>query len=163
MFGQKSTRQIDLHLPTGWNSCTTEELETIAAAIIQEQQRVDRYHPFDWSRVKLNVVLAVNSIEVVSQPVPVVKNYSHDDTYLVRRSKDEESWPITVGQLVALTERLAWIDDEKASKVIFQFPYPTLDVRWKKEDVRAISHQPSSICKAPRHCSTAIHGRNTAG
>ena len=128
MFGQKSTRQIDLHLPTGWNRCTTEELEAIAAAIIQEQQRVDRYHPFDWSRVKLNVVLAVNSIEVVSQPVPVIKDYSHDDTYLVRRSKDEESWPITVGHLVALTERLAWIDDEKASKVIFQFPYSTLNI-----------------------------------
>ena len=152
MFGHQSTRQIDLHLPTGWNRCTTEELEAIAAAIIHEQQRVDRYHPFDWSRVKLNVVLAVNSIEVVSQPVPVVKNYSHDDTYLVRRPKDEEPWPITVGQLVALTERLAWIDDEKASKTIFQFPYPTLDVRWKredgrwkKEDVRAISHHTSNI------------------
>ena len=128
MFNNKSTRQIDLHLPTGWNRCTTEELEAIAAAIIQEQQRVDRYHPFDWSRVKLNVVLAVNSIEVVSQPVPVIKDYSHDDTYLVRRSKDEESWPITVGQLVALTERLAWIDDEKASKVIFQFPYNSLNI-----------------------------------
>ena len=140
MFGQKSTRQIDLHLPTGWNRCTTEELEAIAAAIIQEQQRVDRYHPFDWSRVKLNVVLAVNSIEVVSQPVPVVKDYSHDDTYLVRRSKDEEPWGITIGHLLALTEQLAWIDDEKASKVIFQFPYQTLDVRCKKEDGRVISH-----------------------
>jgi hypothetical protein len=128
MFGHQSTRQIDLHLPTGWNRCTTEELEAIAAAIIQEQQRVDRYHPFDWSRVKLNVVLAVNSIEVVSQPVPVIKDYSHDDTYLVRRSKDEDPWPITVGQLVALTERLVWIDDEKASKVIFQFPYNSLNI-----------------------------------
>ena len=144
MFNNKSTRQIDLHLPTGWNRCTTEELEAIAAAIIQEQQRVDRYHPFDWSRVKLNVVLAVNSIEVVSQPVPVVKNYSHDDTYLVRRSKDEEPWPITVGQLVALTERLAWIDDEKASKVIFQFPYPelTLDVSGKTADHRTVQGPP---------------------
>lgn len=145
MFGQKSTRQIDLHLPTGWNRCTTDELEAIAAAIIQEQQRVDRYHPFDWSRVKLNVVLAVNHIEVVSQPVPVIKDYSHDDTYLVRRPQDKEPWPITTGQLVALTERLAWIDDEKASKVIFQFPYPTLDVRCKKEDGRTISHHPSAI------------------
>jgi len=144
MFGQKSTRQIDLHLPTGWNRCTTEELEAIAAAIIQEQQRVDRYHPFDWSRVKLNVVLAVNSIEVVSQPVPVIKDYSHDDTYLVRRSKDEEPWPITVGQLVALTERLAWIDDEKASKVIFQFPYPelTLNVSGKTADHRTAQGPP---------------------
>jgi hypothetical protein len=133
-----------MHLPTGWNRCTTEELEAIAAAIIQEQQRVDRYHPFDWQRVKLNVVLAVNSIEVVSQPVPVVKDYSHDDTYLVRRSKDEEPWPITVGQLVALTERLAWIDDEKASKVIFRFPYPelTLNVSGKTADHRIVVGPP---------------------
>ena len=149
MFGQKSTRQIDLHLPTGWNRCTTEELEAIAAAIIQEQQRVDRYHPFDWSRVKLNVVLAVNHIEVVSDAAPrlgIRGGFIGDEEYLVRRSKDEEPWGITIGHLLALTEQLAWIDDEKASKTIFQFPYPTLDVRCKKEDGRAISRQPSAIC-----------------
>jgi hypothetical protein len=66
MFGNNDTRHIDLHLPQSWNHCTTDELEAIATAIINEQQRVDRYHPFDWSRVKLNVVLAVNHIEIVS-------------------------------------------------------------------------------------------------
>lgn len=148
MFGQKSTRQIDLHLPQSWNHCTTDELESIAAAIINEQQRVDRYHPFDWSRVKLNVVLAVNHIEVVSDAAPrlgISGGFIGDEEYLVRRSKNEEPWGITVGHLLALTERLAWIDDEKSSKVIFQFPYPTLDVKCKKEDVRAISHHPSVI------------------
>ena len=134
MFGQKSTRQIDLHLPTGWNRCTTEELEAIAAAIIQEQQRVDRYHPFDWSRVKLNVVLSINSIQPPSNPprgkmesLPTGR-FGGGRTWFVKRPQDEEPWPITVGQLVALTERLAWIDDEKASKVIFQFPYPELEL-----------------------------------
>jgi hypothetical protein len=139
MFNNKSTRQIDLHLPTGWNRCTTEELEAIAAAIIQEQQRVDRYHPFDWQRVKLNVVLAVNHIEVVSDAAPrlgIRGGFIGDEEYLVRRSKDEEPWGITIGHLLALTERLAWIDDEKSSKVIFQFPYPelTLDVSGKTAD-----------------------------
>lgn len=125
MFGQKSTRQIDLHLPTGWNRCTTEELEAIAAAIIQEQQRVDRYHPFDWSRVKLNIVLSINGITVLRD-----NDISKGDEseWLVRRPQDKEPWPITVGQLMALTERLTWIDDEKASKVIFQFPYPELEL-----------------------------------
>jgi len=143
-------RKIDLHLPTGWNRCTTEELEHIALAIINEQQRVDRYHPFDWSRVKLSIVLSINEITVMAdgrgkreegsdQPSSI------ESTWLVRRPQDKEPWLITTGQMVALTERLAWIDDEKASKVIFQFPYPTLDVRCKKEDVRAISHHPSSI------------------
>ena len=135
MFEQKSTRQIDLHLPTGWNRCTTEELEAIAAAIIQEQQRVDRYHPFDWSRVKLGVVLSINSLSIVRQnrtkhdggSVPVAS--SDGEQWMVRRPQDSEPWPITTGQLVALTECLAWIDDEKANKVIFQFPYPELTLR----------------------------------
>ena len=68
MFNNKSTRQIDLHLPTGWNRCTTEELEAIAAAIISEQQRVDRYHPFDWSRVKISVALSINSLTPCPSP-----------------------------------------------------------------------------------------------
>ena len=150
MFGQKSTRQIDLHLPTGWNRCTTEELEAIAAAIISEQQRVDRYHPFDWSRVKLGIVLSINEITVmedgrgkmddvrgkkeegrdISHQTSDISHQTSDieSTWLVKRPEDKEPWPITTGQLVALTERLAWIDDEKASKVIFQFPYPTLTI-----------------------------------
>ena len=131
MFNNKSTRQIDLHLPTGWNRCTTEELESIAAAIIQEQQRVDRYHPFDWSRVKLNTVLSINEITVNEELRMKNEEFASatensNTEWLVRRPQDKEPWPITVGQLVALTERLAWIDDEKASKVIFQFPYPEL-------------------------------------
>ena len=147
MFGQKSTRQIDLHLPTGWNRCTTEELEAIAAAIIQEQQRVDRYHPFDWSRVKLNVVLAVNHIEVVSDAASklgITGRFMGDEEYLVRRSKDEEPWGITIGHLLALTERLAWIDDEKSDKTIFLFPYPelTLNVSGKTADHRNVAGPP---------------------
>jgi len=133
---------INLHLPTGWNRCTTEELENIAAAIIGEQQRVGRYHPFDWYRVKLNVVLAINDITVLrDNDIP-----TKDDEieWLVRRPQDSEPWPITTGQLVSLTERLAWIDDEKISKVIFQFPYPemTLDVIGKTADHRTIVGPP---------------------
>ena len=138
MFGQKSTRQIDLHLPTGWNRCTTDELEAIAAAIIQEQQRVDRYHPFDWSRVKLNTVLSINEITIseelrVKSEEFATATENSDTEWLVKRPEDKEPWPITTGQMVALTEQLAWIDDEKASKTIFRFPYPelTLDVSGK--------------------------------
>ena len=130
---------IDLHLPQSWNHCTTDELESIAAAIINEQQRVDKYHPFDWGRVKLNIVLAVNDITVKSSLSP------DDEEWLVERPQDSEPWPISTGQLLSLTARLAWVDDEKANKIIFLFPYPTLDVRCKKEDVRAISHQTSAI------------------
>ena len=126
MFESNDTRHIDLHLPTGWNRCTTDELEAIAAAIITEQQRVDHYHPFDWSRVKLNVVLAINSLHVVSNGLNGADGQDgsgDESTWLVSRPEDSEPWPITTGQLLALTEQLAWIDDEKASKLIFRFPY----------------------------------------
>ena len=155
---------IDLHLPTSWNGCTTADLEAIAAAIIQEQQRTDRYHPFDWSRVKLAVVLAINAMTVVAaagasgRNAParntaagrVVAGSASDigasgDEYLVRRPQDRAPWPITTGQLVALTDRLAFLDDPKANRTIFAFPYPTLDVRCKKEEGRLLSHQPSAI------------------
>ena len=155
---------IDLHLPTSWNGCTTADLEAIAAAIIQEQQRTDRYHPFDWSRVKLAVVLAINAMTVVADAgasgrnAParntaagrVVAGSASDigasgDEYLVRRPQDRAPWPITTGQLLALTERLAFLDDPKANRTIFAFPYPTLDVRCKKEEGRLLSHQTSDI------------------
>ena len=38
----KETRYIKLHLPQSWNQCTTEELEHIASAIIEEQARIGR-------------------------------------------------------------------------------------------------------------------------
>ena len=118
----KETRHIDLHLPTGWNQATTEELEHVAAAIIYAQQRQDRYHPFDWAQVKLMAVLAINGLTVVSQPVPVIQDYSHDDTYLLRSDK-EEPFPISVGQLCDLCSHLDWIEDPKPRYPLFHFPY----------------------------------------
>ena len=155
MFNKK-TIHIELHLPKSWNQCTTEELEIIAAAIIEEQQRVDRYHPFEWSRVKLNIVLAVNNLTVVSNELNATDGQDESgDDWLVRRPDDKESWPISVGQLVALTDMLSWLDDEKSDKTIFMFPYPEIDVRCKnqrstakgkvKEEGRALIHHPSSI------------------
>ena len=139
MFNKK-TIHIELHLPKSWNQCTTEELEIIAAAIIEEQQRVDRYHPFEWSRVKLNVVLAVNNL------TPEQKGEGSDDQeWLVRRPEDKESWPISVGQVVALTDMLSWLADEKSDKTIFMLPYPEIDVRCKREEGRLLRHQPSAI------------------
>ena len=131
------TIHIDLHLPKSWNQCTTDELEMIAAAIIAEQQRVGRYHPFDWSRVKLDVVLAVNNLHVVRNGRNVEdsenRNTEEDDTadgvWIVSRSKEEGDFPISTGQLLSLTEMLSWLDDERADRTVFAFPYPELTLR----------------------------------
>lgn len=128
------TIHIDLHLPKSWNQCTTDELEMIAAAIIAEQQCVGRYHPFDWSRVKLDVVLAVNNLHVVRNDRNVEdsenRNTEEDDAadgvWIVSRSKEEGDFPISTGQLLSLTEMLSWLDDERADRTVFAFPYPEL-------------------------------------
>ena len=63
----KEVRQIDLHLPRGWNDCTTRELEMISAAMLLRQQSATRLRPFDWAQVKVDVVLAVNDLDVRGQ------------------------------------------------------------------------------------------------
>ena len=113
-------RHINLHLPQSWNRCTTEELEAIAAAIVEEQAAVGRFRPFLWERVKLHIVLAINNLSVLESD-------GNDDVFLVQRGK-EEPFPISTGQLADLCERLNWLTDEKADKTIFLFPYPTLEV-----------------------------------
>lgn len=137
-------RHIDLHLPKSWNQCTTEELEIIAAALLAEQQRTDRYHRFDWGRVKLNVVLAVNSLSPSPSPkgegkaagTVAAAGTGGDQEWMVKRPEDSEPWPITTAQLAALTDMLSWIDDEKSDKTIFMFPYPEIRVATKSQHTK---------------------------
>ncbi len=141
---EAKTIHIDLHLPKSWNQCTTDELEIIAAAIIAEQQRVGRYHPFDWSRVKLDVVLAVNNLHVVrngrniedSESRNIEEENAADGVWIVSRSKEEGDFPISTGQLLALTEMLSWLDDKKSDKTIFMFPYPEITIETKEQNER---------------------------
>ena len=135
----EETKHIDLHLPKGWSKSTPAELEHIAASIILCQERQDRYHPFDWSWVKLRVVLAINGIEIVSMPEKDADEDISNITYMVKRKEDKEPWPISLGHLHALCEKIDWIEDDKAAKTIFLFPYPELtfrkaDGRWLMAD-----------------------------
>lgn len=133
---KERVKKIDLYLPTGWGTATTEELEIIAAAIISEQAATGRYRVFDWERVKLNVVLAINGISVVGRDDD--ENHAlqtdgeitkgDESTWLVQRQQDSEPWEISAGQMLALTERLGWIDDNNIKSPIFHFPYPEMKV-----------------------------------
>lgn len=143
-------RKIDLHLPTGWNDCTTEELEHIAAAILLRTQMQDRYRPFDWIAVKIDVLLAVNGLEVVSTVNDGTAVGDSDLSFIVRfrrpsiwqrirmrigrtavqfhRNNDTDAFELPVGYVQALCEKLDWIDDEKAAPLV-NFPYPTLKLK----------------------------------
>ena len=145
MTMKANVKKIDLHLPTGWGTATTEELEIIAAAIISEQATVGRYRVFDWQRVKLNVVLAINGISVVGRDddenhaLQTDGEITENGVWLVQRPEDKEPWEISAGQIVALTERLNWIDDNNIKSPIFHFPYQTL----------VIDHLPLNIDRSP--------------
>lgn len=143
-------RKIDLHLPTGWNDCTTEELEHIAASILLRTQMQDRYRPFDWIAVKIDVLLAVNGLDVVSTVNDGTAVGDSDLSFIVRfrrpsiwqrirmrigrtavqfhRNNDTDAFELPVGYVQALCEKLDWIDDEKAAPLV-NFPYPTLKLK----------------------------------
>lgn len=141
-------RHIDLHLPRSWNQCTTDELEQIAAAILMEQQRINRYRPFLWDEVKVRLIFAFNNLEVLGPATD-----DDDSAYRVRFAKtadrslwqqlryrigrmfyhadaktDDDTFELTVGYIHAMLPLLSWIDDEEGER-IFRFPYPELTIQ----------------------------------
>ena len=148
----KETRTIDLHLPRGWNDCTTRELEMISAAMLLRQQSATRLRPFDWAQVKVDVVLAVNDLDVRGQ-VPGSNNLAGtepardlspdiqpaNDAYLVQFRhrkffRRQAPFEITTGQMMDLCSRLSWIDAPTAQQQpLYHFPYPVLRLSWLHE------------------------------
>lgn len=117
----KEVRQIDLHLPRGWNDCTTRELEQISAAMLLRQQSATRLRPFDWAQVKVDVVLALNNLQVLGENMFCQK----------RKFFKSEPFPITTGQMMDLCSRLRWIDAPTAQQQpLYHFPYPVLRLSW---------------------------------
>ena len=122
----KEVRQIDLHLPRGWNDCTTRELEQISAAMMLRQQSATRLRPFDWAQVKVDVVLAINDLQVVGENL-----FRQRTRKFFRR---QAPFPITAGQMMDLCSRLDWIDAPTAQQQpLYRFPYPVLRLGWLHE------------------------------
>ena len=143
-------KKIDLHLPTGWNQCTVEELEHIAASILAEQALVSRYRIFDWDRVKVSIVLAINDITIMpsDDDATVSTDSVRGEEWLVKRPQDAEPWPLTAGHMQSLCEHLAFITDEKAAP-LWKFPYMEIKVKGYRLEVKdkkgGISHHTSDI------------------
>ena len=122
----KEVRQIDLHLPRGWNDCTTRELEQISAAMMLNTQQATRLRPFDWAKVKVDVVLSVNNLQVLGE------NLFRQRTRKFFRK--QEPFPITTGQMMDLCSRLDWIDaPQDKQQPLYRFPYPVLRLDWLHE------------------------------
>ena len=62
------SRNVSLTLPRSWNECTTEQLELISRIMLEQIERVDRYHPFDMRNVKIACFFVLSDIEIVEAP-----------------------------------------------------------------------------------------------
>lgn len=61
-------RNVSLTLPRSWNECNTEQLELISRIMLEQIERVDRYHPFDMRNVKIACFFVLSDIEIVEAP-----------------------------------------------------------------------------------------------
>lgn len=61
-------RNVSLTMPRSWNECTTEQLELISRIMLEQIERVDRYHPFDMRDVKIACFFVLSEIEIVEAP-----------------------------------------------------------------------------------------------
>lgn len=158
MFSTQNTRSIDLRLPRSWDECTTEQLELISRVMLEQIERVDRYHPFDMRNVKLACFFLFAGVEIVNTPDPLLPierqcymcRMASDRPRrmrLTRKSDSEKVSPLYLWQLeywlspkantkdrqsaehiAAGAGILDWMDGEKAS-VLTRFPYPRLRLR----------------------------------
>lgn len=134
------TRHIDLHLPKGWNFCTTEELEQIAGILATHTLQADRYHPFSWLAVKVEMLFAINHLSVLpaspSDSATYLVRFTHSSRTWwwrlfskFRHDSDNEPFEMSTEMVHALiAERLSWVDDDKADPLL-RVPYPTLKLR----------------------------------
>ena len=61
-------RNVSLTMPRSWNECNTEQLELISRIMLEQIERVDRYHPFDMRNVKIACFFVLSEIEIVEAP-----------------------------------------------------------------------------------------------
>lgn len=149
MINERKEIHIDLRLPRGWNQCTTEQLELIAATIMRHTLRQDRYHPFDWLAVKTELFFLLT--ETHPLPLPIMEGSSYpastdeEQQPLMVAFNDRRPWwkkvitpshtgegrgrgpfPLYAWQVHSfIDQHLAWLDDEKAQPLIV-FPYKRL-------------------------------------
>ena len=81
--------KINLTLPKGWNQCTPEQLEQIAAITQEQVEKIDRYHPFDMQKVKIAVFFLFAGIGINAYPDP--RQPINEQHYLVSIEPQKKS------------------------------------------------------------------------
>lgn len=119
------TRHIDLTVPTGWNQCSTEQLEQISQILLRRTAMQDRYHPYDPLQFKAECFFALAGLTVVGQQDDVAE--SGEQTFIVRQGRGEP-FTMAVWQVHSFVEQhLKWLEDFTG---LWLFPYQTFGHYW---------------------------------
>lgn len=116
--------RIDLHLPSGWNELTTEQLEMVAMSVIGTAGGAGE---LNMNKVKASLFFLFAGLDVTSgcdTGIPVSERY-----YTVRRSgvKDKREFRLYLSQVCYWAEHgLGWLESPCSR---LKFPYPTFACR----------------------------------
>ena len=141
----KSTT-LDLHVPKGWQMCTTRELEMIAEEMIRAQMMASpsRFHPFDWVEIKTRLFFRFAEVEILDirtkeQNNPPQENAGNEQEDMslcssvekesFRCRKGDVEFELQTWQVHSFLEQLKWLDatDGKGRALPMpkmMFPYP---------------------------------------
>ena len=96
-----NTHDINLHLPQSWNSCTTAELEAIAATIIKHSLLSTKWTPVSFNDIKVELfflLARIHPISLVNPRVAVEKQYFEcEKKYLTKWAKIKEDIKVRLG------------------------------------------------------------------
>ena len=136
------SKHLDLKVPTGWQTCTTRELEIVAEEMIRSQMMasLSRFHPFDWIEIKTRLFFRFAQVKIVSQYV-----YDGDETdprygnttFVCRHpSLGKKTFELQTWQVHSLLDQLKWVDatDQKGRPMPMPkmlWPYPERLWRWR--------------------------------
>ena len=65
-------KKINLQLPTTWNSCTIDQLETIAIVLLRHAAEKSIYKPFILEDCKVELFFALSGINILENLNPAV-------------------------------------------------------------------------------------------
>jgi hypothetical protein len=148
------TKHLDLHVPKGWQMCSTRELEMIAEEILRSQMMasLSRFHPFDWVEIKTRLFFRFAGVEVMEQreqsdaridyaesrqnsTVGQILDISTEEHNVFICRHGEVEFELETWQVHSFMEQLKWVDatDSKGRPLPMpklMWPYPKRVRRW---------------------------------
>lgn len=152
------THKINFHLPTSWNTCTTSELEVVAATMIKHSLTATKWTPISFEDIKVELfflLTRIKPISLINPRVPVEQQYFEcckaypskwtkwkEDVKVKFGADDYRRFNIYVWQVHSWMDKyMKWLDADKTPIDLIKFPYPIMKRGLKGKEF----HGPSAL------------------